>query len=130
MYYSTRKHGRVFEIGSSGYLAKNLSVEDSDNFREYSEQDWHTFDEIIHSNQWSDINSLSNNWAAVYLASTPQQAANLGLNLPGVNEVQILTCVLNLSLFRFVHSYHPMFSYKICFPLNLSEFSCIISYFF
>ncbi|XP_074572269.1 protein CHROMATIN REMODELING 20 isoform X2 [Curcuma longa] len=83
-----RKHGRVFEIGSSGYLAKNLSVEDSDNFREYSEQDWHTFDEIIHSNQWSDINSLSNNWAAVYLASTPQQAANLGLNLPGVNEVE------------------------------------------
>ncbi|KAG6487728.1 hypothetical protein ZIOFF_056325 [Zingiber officinale] len=83
-----RKHGRVYEIGSGGYLAKNLSVKDSDNFREYSEQDWHTFDEIIHSNQWSDINSLSNNWAAVYLASTPQQAANLGLNLPGVNEVE------------------------------------------
>ncbi|CAL9164856.1 protein CHROMATIN REMODELING 20-like isoform X1 [Musa acuminata AAA Group] len=84
-----RKHGRLLESGSSGYLAKNLSVKDGDNLMENSEKDWQIFDEIIHSGRFSDSNSFgSNNWAAVYMASTPQQAANLGLHLPGVNEVE------------------------------------------
>lgn len=90
--HSPRKHGRLLESGSSGYLAKNLSVKDGDNLIENSEKDWQIFDEIIHSGRFSDSNSFgSNNWAAVYMASTPQQAANLGLHLPGVNEVQNLS---------------------------------------
>ncbi|WOL15570.1 protein CHROMATIN REMODELING 20 isoform X1 [Canna indica] len=84
-----RKHGRLLENGSSGYLTKNLSVKVGDNLIEDPEKDWHAFDEIIHSGQYSDGNSFgSNNWAAVYAASTPQQAANLGLRLPGINEVE------------------------------------------
>ncbi|KAL0452217.1 UNVERIFIED_CONTAM: protein CHROMATIN REMODELING 20 [Sesamum latifolium] len=35
-----------------------------------------------------DVTFGSKHWASVYLASTPQQAAELGLKFPGVNEVE------------------------------------------
>lgn len=52
--------------------------------------------------EWSSLNKLfsdhsskediafgSKQWASVYLASTPQQAAAMGLKFPGVEEVLI-----------------------------------------
>lgn len=47
----------------------------------------------------SDKSSLDNvsfgskQWASVYLASTPQQAAELGLKFPGVDEVKSLVAL-------------------------------------
>lgn len=38
----------------------------------------------------SSVNSTSfgsKDWASIYLASTPQQAAAMGLKFPGINEV-------------------------------------------
>lgn len=49
----------------------------------------------------------SKNWASVYLASTPQQAASMGLKFPGVDEVimvllKFLLSELLTSFWRFL----------------------------
>lgn len=83
-----RKHGRLLEEGASGFLAGKLSIS-GDKPSDDCEASWNSFNQLIKSNKGSDNGFGSSNWASVYLASTPQQAASLGLNFPGVDEVRM-----------------------------------------
>ncbi|XP_019054212.1 PREDICTED: protein CHROMATIN REMODELING 20 isoform X2 [Nelumbo nucifera] len=84
-----RQHGRLLEEGASGFLGRKLASEDNKEIvRENSEADWSVFNKIIQSQRVDGTSFGSKHWASVYLASTPQQAANLGLKLPGVDEVE------------------------------------------
>ncbi|KAL6977033.1 DNA helicase [Sarracenia purpurea var. burkii] len=85
-----RRHGKVLEEGASGYLEKKLSMDDSrDATTEKSDADWCSFNKVISGHSSGESTSFgSKNWASVYLASTPQQAAELGLKFPGVDEVE------------------------------------------
>ncbi|XP_077250919.1 protein CHROMATIN REMODELING 20-like isoform X3 [Tasmannia lanceolata] len=86
-----RQHGRLLEEGASGFLGKKLVIEETkEMLTENSEKDWSSFSELIQSHRAAEDNASfgSKHWACVYLASTPQQAANMGLKLPGVDEVE------------------------------------------
>ncbi|XP_058095092.1 protein CHROMATIN REMODELING 20 isoform X2 [Magnolia sinica] len=84
-----RQRGRLVEEGASGYLGRKLSIEDNgDAPKEILEKDWSSFNDLIQSHKASDTSFGGKHWASVYLASTPQQAARLGLKLPGVDEVE------------------------------------------
>ncbi|XP_057961873.1 protein CHROMATIN REMODELING 20 isoform X2 [Malania oleifera] len=85
-----RRHGKLLEEGASGFLAKKLpSADSSDTGREISEVDWCSFNKVFSDGlSENDTSFGSKHWASVYLASTPQQAAELGLKFPGVNEVE------------------------------------------
>lgn len=83
-----RRHGKILEEGASGFLGKRLATVDG---KEAStgnpDVDWCSFNKMFSSS--ADSTSFgSKNWASVYLASTPQQAAELGLKFPGVDEVE------------------------------------------
>lgn len=82
-----RKHGRLLEEGASGFLAGNVPVGDVDSLQCH-EKSWNSFNEIIKSKKCTETSFGSSNWASVYLASTPQEAATLGLQFPGVDEVE------------------------------------------
>lgn len=45
------------------------------------------FNKIVSDGNGIDASFGGKYWASVYLASTPQQAALMGLKFPGVNEV-------------------------------------------
>nr|GMC50152.1 protein CHROMATIN REMODELING 20 isoform X1 [Ipomoea batatas] len=83
-----RKHGKILEEGASGFLGRKLAENDGSEGLNTS-VDWTSFNKMC-----SDKSSLDNvsfgskQWASVYLASTPQQAAELGLKFPGVDEVE------------------------------------------
>ncbi|KAL8246017.1 hypothetical protein R6Q59_007233 [Mikania micrantha] len=80
-----RHHGKLLEEGASGFLGKRLAPEeDKETNRDV---DWSSFNELC-SSSTNTITFGSKNWASVYLASTPQQAKELGLNFPGVDEVE------------------------------------------
>ena len=84
-----RRHGKLLEEGASGYLAKKLaSDENGEAVTENAEVDWCSFNKCF-SDHASEDSTLfgSEHWASVYLASTPQQAAVMGLKFPGVDEV-------------------------------------------
>ncbi|XP_051119835.1 protein CHROMATIN REMODELING 20 [Andrographis paniculata] len=89
-----RRHGKVLEEGASGFLEKKVGTTETstsvnDTVNDSVNVDWDSF-----SRMCSDKSSLeaisfgSKHWASVYLASTPQQAAELGLKFPGVDEVE------------------------------------------
>lgn len=84
-FVSIRKHGRLLEEGASGFLAGKLPIS-GDKPSDDGEASWNSFNQLIKS-KCSDNGFGSSNWASVYLASTPQQAASLGLTFPGVDEV-------------------------------------------
>ncbi|KAL5990168.1 hypothetical protein ACLOJK_011065 [Asimina triloba] len=85
-----RQHGRLLEEGASGFLGRKLTAEDNGDSINKPEEDWNSFNHLIQSHKLSQdsISFGSKHWASVYLASTPQQAAKLGLKLPGVDEVE------------------------------------------
>jgi len=59
------------------------------------EGDWDMFNKLVSDGSGIDASFGSKHWASVYLASTPQQAALMGLKFPGVDEVEnILLAVL------------------------------------
>lgn len=90
-FFPIRKHGRLLEEGAGGFLAEKLAIKNCDESTENPENSWSSFNAIIQSHKRLEDNSFgSSNWAAVYLASTPQQAASLGLKFPGVDEVYFL----------------------------------------
>ncbi|XP_066370876.1 protein CHROMATIN REMODELING 20-like isoform X2 [Miscanthus floridulus] len=82
-----RKHGRLLEEGASGFLAGKVPVGDDDSVKCH-EKSWSSFNELIKSKENAENTFGSSNWASVYLASTPQEAAALGLQFPGVDEVE------------------------------------------
>ncbi|CAL0316620.1 unnamed protein product [Lupinus luteus] len=83
-----RKHGKLLEEGASGFLQKKLSDETQEPIKKETEGDWDLFNKVVSDGSGADASFGSNHWASVYLASTPQQAAIMGLNFPGVNEVE------------------------------------------
>lgn len=89
---SFRRHGKVLEEGASGFLAKKFKIEDDkEGAKDNLGKDWDGVNELFQP-RGSAEGALfgSAHWASVYLASTPQEAANMGLKLPGVNEVHSL----------------------------------------
>lgn len=85
-----RRHGKVLEEGASGFLEKKLAINAvcgaaSDN----ADVGWSHFSKICSNKSSLDAISFgSKEWSSVYLASTPQQAAELGIKFPGVDEVE------------------------------------------
>ncbi|XP_028790243.1 protein CHROMATIN REMODELING 20 isoform X2 [Neltuma alba] len=82
-----RRHGKLLEEGASGFLKKKLD-ESIEPVKEKTDVDWGMFNKIFHDGGDADASFGCKNWASVYLASTPQQAALMGLEFPGVNEVE------------------------------------------
>ncbi|XP_017222629.1 protein CHROMATIN REMODELING 20 [Daucus carota subsp. sativus] len=83
-----KKLGKVLEEGASGFLEKKISSCDGiEGLEKTSDVDWSSFNKIISSSDKSTLFG-SSQWASVYLASTPQQAAELGIKFPGVDEVE------------------------------------------
>ncbi|KAK3043158.1 hypothetical protein RJ639_000047 [Escallonia herrerae] len=83
-----RRHGKVSEVGASGFLGKRFAIDEcSTAVIENSHVDWCSFEKMISSSAGS-LSFGSEHWASVYKASTPQQAAELGLKFPGVDEVE------------------------------------------
>ncbi|KAM3290099.1 protein CHROMATIN REMODELING 20 [Capsicum chacoense] len=87
-----RRYGKVFEEGASGFLAKKLAGNDGSEAQGGSSKvDWDSFSKLCSDNSSSSTGTVSfgsKGWASVYLASTPQQAAEFGLKFPGVDEVE------------------------------------------
>ncbi|XP_057250433.1 protein CHROMATIN REMODELING 20 isoform X3 [Beta vulgaris subsp. vulgaris] len=85
-----RRHGKTLEEGASGYLAKKMCDNDSgEGSTGNPGVEWSSLNKLFsdHSSK-EDIAFGSKQWASVYLASTPQQAAAMGLKFPGVEEVE------------------------------------------
>ncbi|KAM0038345.1 hypothetical protein Hdeb2414_s0013g00413761 [Helianthus debilis subsp. tardiflorus] len=76
--------GTLLEEDASGFLGKRLAPNEDKETN--CEVDWSSFNELC-SSSTNKISVGSKDWASVYLASTPQ-AAQLGLNFPGADEVQ------------------------------------------
>ncbi|KAG9447661.1 hypothetical protein H6P81_013789 [Aristolochia fimbriata] len=90
-----RQHGKLLEEGASGYLGKKFAMEETkESSTGSSEKDWSSFNELLHS-QKPSISFGSKHWASVYMADTPNEAANLGLKLPGVDEVEEIDDIEN-----------------------------------
>ncbi|PIN19967.1 Transcription regulator XNP/ATRX, DEAD-box superfamily [Handroanthus impetiginosus] len=85
-----RRHGKILEEGASGFLGKKVvKSESSVAENDCKNVDWDSFSKMCSDkSSFEDITFGSKYWAAVYLASTPQQAAELGLKFPGVDEVE------------------------------------------
>lgn len=84
------------EEGASGFLGKKVvGGESSEAVSDSTHVDWDSFSKMFSDRSAvEDISFGSKNWASVYLASTPQQAAELGLKFPGVDEVKCFGAVL------------------------------------
>lgn len=87
--YGLRRHGKLLEEGASGFLQKKLAINGStDTVKENSEVDWSSLNKLFSEGANEDCVSFGSKcWSSVYLASTPQQAAEMGLKFPGVDEV-------------------------------------------
>ncbi|XP_031397920.1 protein CHROMATIN REMODELING 20 isoform X2 [Punica granatum] len=86
-----RKHGRVLEEGASGFLQKKIASEESkEDIADNPTVDWSLLNKIFSEGGASESAASfgTKHWASVYLASTPQQAAEMGLKFPGVDEVE------------------------------------------
>lgn len=83
------RHGRVLEEGASGFLQKKLTSDDrKEAVLQESEVDWGSLNKIFSNSLDENATSFgSKHWASVYFASTPQQAAQMGIKFPGVDEV-------------------------------------------
>lgn len=85
-----RRHGKLLEEGASGYLQKKIANDGSENGgKEVSDINWNSVNKIFSGDVSEKCAAFgSKHWASVYLASTPQQAAAMGLKFPGVDEVE------------------------------------------
>ncbi|EFJ31211.1 hypothetical protein SELMODRAFT_408746 [Selaginella moellendorffii] len=78
-----RRRGKLVEEGASGFLERK--VNDVDTVK--GSTGWEAFDSAFQPNLSAVSLFESKKWAAVYSASTPEQAARLGLKFPGVDKV-------------------------------------------
>ncbi|CAM8950311.1 unnamed protein product [Rhodiola kirilowii] len=87
-----RRHGKLLEEGASGFLNKRLTASEVSGgvgVSETAEVDWSSINKLFSGASTLDGTTFgSKHWATVYLASTPQQAAAMGLEFPGVHEVE------------------------------------------
>ncbi|KAH6832693.1 P-loop containing nucleoside triphosphate hydrolases superfamily protein [Perilla frutescens var. hirtella] len=76
--------------GASGFLGKKIAkCDDSVAVNNSTDKDWEAFGKLCsEAASLEDITRSSKHWASVYLASTPHQAAELGLKFAGVDEVE------------------------------------------
>ncbi|CAI9759256.1 unnamed protein product [Fraxinus pennsylvanica] len=85
-----RRHGKILDEGANGFLERKLNSENTD------------------KSSIENIKFGSKYWTSVYLASTPQQAAELCLNFPGVNEEQLDGAGVELSsLYKWIEKQAP-----------------------
>ncbi|GAV83009.1 SNF2_N domain-containing protein/Helicase_C domain-containing protein [Cephalotus follicularis] len=99
-----RRHGKLLEEGASGFLQRRLAIEKSEEgIAVKADVDWSSFGKMFSDSvSEDDISHGSKPWASVYLASTPQQAALMGLQFPGVNEVEEIADIDDNPSDRFV----------------------------
>ncbi|XP_044499237.1 protein CHROMATIN REMODELING 20-like isoform X2 [Mangifera indica] len=84
-----RRHGKLLEEGASGFLQKKLVSDDSKEAEtEITDLDWNSVNKIFSGDVSEECKFGGKHWASVYFASTPQQAAAMGLKFPGVDEVE------------------------------------------
>ncbi|KAM7250359.1 hypothetical protein ACFE04_022242 [Oxalis oulophora] len=85
-----RKHGKLLEEGASGFLQKKVASDgNKEGITEQTDTDWSSFNKLFSDRVPKDNTSFgSKHWSSVYLASTPQQAEQMGLKFPGVDEVE------------------------------------------
>ncbi|XP_050224563.1 protein CHROMATIN REMODELING 20 isoform X2 [Mercurialis annua] len=85
-----RHYGKLLEEGASGFLEKKLSTDGTrDDVAGNRDVDWDSVNKLFSIGHGKDAASFgSKHWASVYLANTPQEAAEMGLKFPGVNEVE------------------------------------------
>ncbi|KAK6915312.1 SNF2, N-terminal [Dillenia turbinata] len=81
-----RRHGKLLEEGASGFLARKLTT-NNEVLVEKAGDGWESFNKMLSVSNDGTLFG-SEEWASVYLASTPQQAALMGLKFPGVDEVE------------------------------------------
>ncbi|KAG6555509.1 hypothetical protein Mapa_002744 [Marchantia paleacea] len=91
--HPTRSHrGKILDEGASGFLERKLAQEEGGFPNHESSQDdgWSKVEEFLDNDESAGPGQLmgTKRWAAVYLASTPEQAAQLGLTLPGIDTVE------------------------------------------
>lgn len=79
----------MLEEGASGFLQKKITADESkDTVEGDSGVDWASLNKVFSDGASKEAASFgSKHWSSVYLASTPHQAAQMGLNFPGVDEV-------------------------------------------
>ncbi|CAJ1976268.1 unnamed protein product [Sphenostylis stenocarpa] len=97
-----RRHGKLLEEGASGFLQKKLCDETQEPVKNETARDWDMFNKIVSDGSGIDASFGSKHWASVYLASTPQQAALMGLKFPGVDEVEEIDDVDGNSMDPFI----------------------------
>ncbi|EFJ17136.1 hypothetical protein SELMODRAFT_421130 [Selaginella moellendorffii] len=78
-----RRQGKLVEEGASGFLERK--VNDVDTVK--GSTGWEAFDSAFQPKLSAVSLFESKKWAAVYSASTSEQAARLGLKFPGVDKV-------------------------------------------
>ncbi|KAM1354098.1 hypothetical protein ACFX2H_033496 [Malus domestica] len=84
-----RRHGKLLEDGASGFLQKKLAIDGSKDAVTADVDYWGSFNKLFSDGATAgDASFGSKHWASVYLASTPQQAAEMGLKFLGVDEVE------------------------------------------
>ncbi|KAL2624343.1 hypothetical protein R1flu_008588 [Riccia fluitans] len=97
--YPTRSHrGKILDEGASGFLRRKFTADGEDVATEctskpdsYDDDGWSKLEEYIDNDEDCERPAQlmgTKRWAAVYLASTPEQAAQLGLTLPGAHTVE------------------------------------------
>ncbi|BBN12547.1 hypothetical protein Mp_5g21000 [Marchantia polymorpha subsp. ruderalis] len=91
--HPTRSHrGKILDEGASGFLERKLAEEEGGFATHESSQDdgWSKVEDFLDNDESAGPGQLmgTKRWAAVYLASTPEQAAQLGLTLPGIDTVE------------------------------------------
>jgi len=82
-----RHHGRIQDEGASGFLVTKVKAKAQSD--DMPEDGWSLYDILDREEDNPGPGSLmgTEKWATVYLASTPEQAAQMGLILPGVDTV-------------------------------------------
>ncbi|KAL0654376.1 hypothetical protein Bca4012_097067 [Brassica carinata] len=84
-----KRHGELLEEGASGFLEKKFADDGvKESLAGPSELDWSSLNKVFTEKKDEAVSFGSKNWASVYSASTPQQAAAMGFEFPGVNEVE------------------------------------------
>ncbi|KAG0626550.1 hypothetical protein M758_2G134500 [Ceratodon purpureus] len=83
-----RHHGRIQDEGASGFLVTKVKAQTQSD--DVPEDGWSLYDILDKEEDNLGPGSLmgTEKWANVYLASTPEQAAQMGLSLPGYDTVE------------------------------------------
>lgn len=101
---SCRHHGRIQDEGASGFLVKQVMATTNVDVGTSTEDSWALvgFLDRDEENPEPGLLRETKEWVDVYLASTPVQAAQMGLSLPGVDTVCFLSELYHYFLIKCV----------------------------